>query len=144
MNAVDIAYTCYPVSSLKKAREFYEGTLGLKATSEWVQDDMNGMIEYDIGPATLAIGAGADNFKLGEGGATAALELSDFGPSMKELGEKKCTFLMEPVETSVCHMVLIADPDGNKIMLHQRKAKADFGCHTRYRQGKLYIAIKTS
>jgi predicted enzyme related to lactoylglutathione lyase len=29
--------------------------------------------------------------------------------------------LMDPVETRVCWMSFIADPDGNRICLHQRK-----------------------
>ncbi len=79
------------------------------------------MVEYDIGPGTLAIGAGADSFRVGDGGATAALELADFQDTMRELKAKECEFLLEPTETPVCHMAMIADPDGNKIMLHQRK-----------------------
>jgi hypothetical protein len=28
---------------------------------------------------------------------------------------------MEPIETPVCFMAVVADPDANKILLHQRK-----------------------
>ncbi|OYT22739.1 MAG: glyoxalase, partial [Nitrospira sp. UW-LDO-02] len=30
MNVTDIAFTCYPVTDLQRARRFYEGVLGLK------------------------------------------------------------------------------------------------------------------
>lgn len=30
MNVIDIAFTCYPVTDLQRARRFYEGVLGLK------------------------------------------------------------------------------------------------------------------
>ncbi len=121
MKAMDIAFCCYPVASLKRARTFYEGALGLKATSVWVKNDSSGMIEYGIGPATLAIGAGSDNFKIGEGGASVAIEVDDFDAAVKNLKAKKCKFLFEPTETPVCHMALVSDPDGNKIMMHKRK-----------------------
>ncbi len=122
MKPTNIAFACYPVTSLKRARAFYEEILGLKATSVWVQSDTSGMVEYDIGPTTLAIGAGADSFKVGEGGASVAVEVADFDGTIKELKAKKCTFAMEPEETPVCHMALISDPDGNKIMIHKKKA----------------------
>lgn len=28
MKVIEIAFTCYPVTDLKRAREFYEGVLG--------------------------------------------------------------------------------------------------------------------
>ena len=123
MKAINIAFACYPVSSLKKARAFYEGVLGLKATSVWEQNDASGMIEYDIGPTTLAIGAGADSFKVGEGGASVALEVADFEGTIKELKAKNCNFQLESYETPVCHMAIAVDPDGNKIMIHRKKPK---------------------
>lgn len=123
MRAIDIAFSCYPVKSIKRAQAFYEGAMNLKATSTWVKDDENGMIEYDIGPATLAIGAGADSFKIGEGGAAVAIEVENFDEAMNTLKGKKATFLVEPMETPVCHMAIVEDPDGNKIMIHKRKPK---------------------
>jgi predicted enzyme related to lactoylglutathione lyase len=120
MKVVDIAFCVYPIKSIKKSREFYEGVLGLKASKLWVQNDASGFIEYDIGTATLAIGAGSDNFKLGEGGATAALEVDDFEAFTKNLKDKKCFFLTEPAKTPVCQMAVILDPDNNKIIIHKR------------------------
>jgi predicted enzyme related to lactoylglutathione lyase len=123
MKAIEIAFTCYPVTSLKKSRKFYEEVLELKPTSVWVKDDKNGMIEYDIGPGTFAIGAGSDSFKVVDGGASAAIEVDDFKTAMKELKDRKCKFVVEPMDTSVCHMAIIADPDGNKLMIHKRTKK---------------------
>ncbi len=124
MKATNIAFSCYPVTSLKRAQAFYEGILGLKATSTWIQDDSNGMVEYDIGPTTLAIGAGADSFKVGPGGASVAIEVEDFDETLKQLKAKKAKFAMEFYESPVCKMSILEDPDGNKIMLHQKKARA--------------------
>jgi predicted enzyme related to lactoylglutathione lyase len=121
MEAVNIAFAVYPVTSIGKAREFYEKVLGLKATSVWVKDDSFGMVEYDIGPTTLAIGAGADTFKVGEGGSSVALEVTDFDSTVKELKSKGGKFIVEPTETPVCHMAVLVDPDGNKITIHRKK-----------------------
>ncbi|MDE1865745.1 MAG: VOC family protein [Candidatus Micrarchaeota archaeon] len=121
MKAVNIAFACYPVTSLGKAREFYEKVLGLKATSVWVKNDSFGMVEYDIGPTTMAIGAGAETFKVGEGGASVALEVEDFDATVEELKGRGCKFLVEAMETPVCFMAVVADPDGNKITIHKRK-----------------------
>ena len=123
MNVKEIAFVCYPTTSLKRAQAFYKGILGLKETSNWTQNDASGMIEYDIGTSTLAIGAGAPNFKPGKSGPTAALEVADFKAAVKKLKDKKVKFLMEPMDTPVCHMALVEDPDGNQIMIHQRKPK---------------------
>jgi predicted enzyme related to lactoylglutathione lyase len=122
MKAIDIAFSCYPVTSLKRARGFYEGMLGLKATHTWVKDDTYGMVEYDIGPGTLAIGAGAGGGTGGnEHGTIIAIEVEDFDGAISTLRAKKCQFASEPMETGVCHMAIITDPDGNRVMIHKRK-----------------------
>ncbi len=121
MKTVNIAFACYPVRKIGRARKFYEKMLGLKATKVWVQNDSFGMVEYDIGPTTLAIGAGADSFKVGKGGAGVAIEVANFKAAVAELKRKGCKFAIEPTETPVCHMAGVSDPDGNKIMIHKRK-----------------------
>jgi predicted enzyme related to lactoylglutathione lyase len=50
-----------------------------------------------------------------------ALEVDDFGAAMNRLRECGCTFTLEPMETPVCHMAAVLDPDGNSVMIHQRK-----------------------
>ena len=56
MNVTEIAFSCYPVTDMKRARQFYEGVLGLKV-SHTSGSDTKGFVEYDIGPGTLAIPA---------------------------------------------------------------------------------------
>lgn len=124
MNIKEIAFVSYPITDVKRARAFYEGVLGLKPGSVWEGEKM-AFIEYIIGAKgeyALAIGMGAPNFKPGTTGATAALEVEDFDKAVAELRAAKIPFLMEPMDTSVCHMVLVQDPDGNQIMIHRRKA----------------------
>ena len=121
MKFKEFSFVSYPIKNVKKARAFYEGVLGLKATSVF-EGDGYAFIEYSIGPDTLAIGMGAPKFKPGKTGATVALELAgDFNGAIKELKKKKVRFLMDKYDGKVCTMLLIEDPDGNQIMIHKRK-----------------------
>jgi predicted enzyme related to lactoylglutathione lyase len=122
MNIKEIAFVCYAVEDVPKARRFYEKVLGLTASSVWEGEDM-AFVEYEIGPHCLAIGKGAPTFKVGKAGGTAALEVGDFDAAAKELKAAGVKFLMEPHETGSCHMMLVEDPDGNQVMIHKRKAK---------------------
>lgn len=116
----EIAFVCYAVKNIKKARNFYEKILDLKASSVWEGKGM-GFVEYWIGPHTLALGQGSDNFKPGLTGATVALEVDNFEKTIKRLKDKKVKFKMKPYETSGCHMAIIKDPDGNQVMIHKKK-----------------------
>jgi catechol 2,3-dioxygenase-like lactoylglutathione lyase family enzyme len=76
MKVKEIAFTCYPVSDMPRARAFYEGILGLKpgmtSASEGGQ-----WVEYEIGPHVLSLGC-APGFEANKHGGTAALEVEDF------------------------------------------------------------------
>jgi predicted enzyme related to lactoylglutathione lyase len=123
MTITEIAFTCYAVNDLPKSRAFYEGLLGLKATSVWETEEA-GFIEYEIGPHTLAIGKGAPNFKPGKEGATVALEADDLESFVLMLKEKKVKILMDTAHYDKCSMAIIEDPSGNQVVIHQRKKQA--------------------
>jgi predicted enzyme related to lactoylglutathione lyase len=122
MKITEIAFVCYAVSGLIKARPFYEDILGLKATKEYAAPggDM-GMVEYDLGGSTFAIGCGAPMFKPGGNNVAVALEVDDFPAAVQRLKERNVKFSMEPGEHPLCSMALIEDLDGNPIMIHRRK-----------------------
>jgi predicted enzyme related to lactoylglutathione lyase len=122
MRFTEIAFVCYAVSGLKKARPFYEDVLGLKPTKEYVGADADvGMVEYDLGAGTFAIGCGAPMFKPGGNNAAVALEVDDFPAAVQRMRDRGVKITMEPAENPLCFMVLIEDPDGNPIMIHRRK-----------------------
>lgn len=116
----EIAFVSYAIENVAEARNFYENILGLKPSSVWEGDGML-FVEYEIGHSTLAIGKGAPNFKPGTTGATVALEVDNFENTVKTLKDKGIKFAMEAYETTVCHMAIVMDPDGNQIMIHKRK-----------------------
>lgn len=122
MKVLEVAFSCYAVTDLKRAREFYEGVLQLKPTSIFEKGDM-GFIEYELGPHTLAIGAGAPIFKPGPDGGVVALEVEDFSEAISHLKNRNVKFVMEGYDGPVCHMATITDPDGNQIVIHKRKPK---------------------
>jgi predicted enzyme related to lactoylglutathione lyase len=113
-----IAFVGIPVTDLKRARGFYEDVLGLK-----VSDEMMGgnWIEYTIGDATLAIANVGEHWAPSDQGTGAALEVDNFGEAIKRLKDRKIPFAAEPFETPCCHMAVVQDPDGNKVMIHKLK-----------------------
>ena len=121
MKAIEIAFMVYPVTDSKRARQFYEGTLGL-TVSHVFGNENTGMIEYDIGPGTLAIGFGYPGFTPSAGGGCAALEFDDFDAAVSRLRQDGVRFVVEPMETPVCHIAVVRDPDDNSLMIHKRKA----------------------
>lgn len=122
LKVTEIAFSCYPVTDMARARRFYEGVLGLKPTM--VVGETGGMqwTEYDIGPGTLALGAGAPDWKPRSDGCSVGLEMEDFDAAIAHLRAHQVQFTMEPFPTPVCRMAFISDPDGNTICIHKRKA----------------------
>ena len=121
MKINEIAFTGYPVTDLSRARRFYEKTLGL-TTSRVFGDEKQGWVEYDIGSGTLAITNGAPDWKPAGGGGCVGLEVDNFEAAIKEVRGANCKFVVEPMDTPVCHMAVVSDPDGNSVALHKRKA----------------------
>ena len=121
MKVTEIAFTGYPVTDLKRARQFYEGTLGLSPTKVFGDDKM-AWIEYDIGWHTLSIGNRAPDWKPSPGGGSVGLEVEDFDAAVRELKQSGVPFRLEPIQTPVCRMAVVSDPDGNSITIHKRKA----------------------
>jgi predicted enzyme related to lactoylglutathione lyase len=120
MKVTEIAFNYYPVTDLKRAREFYEGALGLKESRLW-GDERAAWIEYDIGPGTLAITNMSPDWKPSRDGGGVGLEVEDFKGAIARLKAKGVAFRVEPNETPVCWMAVVSDPDGNTIVVHKRK-----------------------
>ena len=118
MKATQIAFTGIPVTDMKRARAFYEGVLGLKVSGEFGE----GMwVEYELGPDTIAIGSVGDQWKPSEDGTSVAIEVEDFDAAIKTLKEKNARFAAEGIESPVCRMAVVQDPDGNKVIIHKLK-----------------------
>jgi predicted enzyme related to lactoylglutathione lyase len=55
------------------------------------------------------------------GPACVALAVDDMRAAVDVCRKHRVKILIDPVETRVCWMAWIADPDGNRICLHSRK-----------------------
>jgi predicted enzyme related to lactoylglutathione lyase len=114
----EIAFTGTPVTDIKRAREFYEGVLGLKPAME----SAGGMwVEYEIGNGTLGIGCHGDVWKPSPDGTCIAFEVDDLDAEIARLKSRGVKFAMDAMPTPICHFAIICDPDGNKILIHKRK-----------------------
>src|SRR5436853_6350127 len=78
----NIAFVGIPVTDMKRAREFYEGVLGLKTSDEMGHGKW---IEYAIGDDTLAIGSVGDQWKPSADGTSVAIEMENLEESIKRL-----------------------------------------------------------
>ena len=121
LKVTEIAFSCYAVTDMTRARKFYETVLGLKPTT--VHDSEHGQwVEYEFGPHALALGS-SPMFKPSPDGCSVALEVEDFDAAVAHLRANNVKFRIEPMPTPVCQMAMIFDPDGNTICIHKRKAK---------------------
>ncbi len=119
-----IGFVAIPVTDIPRARKFYEGVLGLT-----VSDEMMGgkWIEYTVGQDTLAIGNVSDMWRPSDQGTGAAFEVEDFDDAIKWLKDRHVRFAAKPFETPCCHMAVVQDPDGNKLMIHKLKPENEKG-----------------
>ncbi len=119
-----IGFVAIPVTDIPRARKFYEGVLGLT-----VSDEMMGgkWIEYTVGQDTLAIANVRDMWRPSDQGTGAAFEVEDFDDAIKRLKDRHVRFAAKPFETPCCHMAVVQDPDGNKLMIHKLKPENEKG-----------------
>ncbi|MGH8095155.1 MAG: VOC family protein [Chthoniobacterales bacterium] len=122
MKITGIAFVGIPVTDMKRSREFYEGVLGLAPDPEMTKDRWT---EYAIGAGTLAIACVGEQWKPSEDGTSAALEVESLEDAMARLENRKVEF--QEVDSPVCRMAIIQDPDGNKIIIHKLKAENERG-----------------
>ncbi|MGQ0661043.1 VOC family protein [Sphingosinicella sp.] len=114
-----VAFTMYPVKDMTVARTFYEETLGLPPSTYGAQSPW---VEFDLpGGGCLAITTVTPNDPSASAGGTIAFEVDDLDATVAELKAKSVAFAAEGIESPVCHMAIVKDPDGNAIILHKLK-----------------------
>lgn len=115
-----IGFVAIPVTDIQRARSFYEDVLGLKVSEEMAGGKW---IEYSVGRDTLAIANVGDDWTPSDQGTGAAFEVEDFEEAITHLKDRGVPFAAEPFETPCCHMAVVQDPDGNKMMIHKLKSE---------------------
>jgi catechol 2,3-dioxygenase-like lactoylglutathione lyase family enzyme len=114
----ELAFVVYPVSDMDRARRFYERTLGLKLESNF----QNEWIEYDLKGTTFAVTTMDAEHQPGTGGALVAFEVDDVEFVIERLRFLEVKLVKELQTTPVCQFAVIHDPDGNELVIHQRKS----------------------
>ena len=117
-----IPFVGYPVSDMKRARDFYEGILGLMPGAiDQEIPEMPGKywVEYEVGSQTFAISNAWE--PSGQSGPSVAFEVEDFQEALNHLKNQGVKIVAECIETSGCRIALIEDWDGNGITIHKIK-----------------------
>ena len=94
---------------------FYVETLGLRLRSESGEFETDNLTLSPWRPE-------ADGEPFEPNRAGIALRVPDVAQARKRLEQAGVEFLGETVDTGVCHMAFLHDPDGNVLILHRRYA----------------------
>jgi catechol 2,3-dioxygenase-like lactoylglutathione lyase family enzyme len=109
-----------PVTDLERSRRFYGETLGLPEVpghGSWPEYQLGENVSlYLLDPTNIG-----QEF-TGPHSAPIALRVADVAEAKKSLEDAGVEFVGDVFDTSVCHMAIFHDPDGNQIMLHRRYA----------------------
>jgi predicted enzyme related to lactoylglutathione lyase len=112
--AVD--FVSYNVTDMARSEAFYRDVLGLDVAIPWGGPGRR-FPEFEAGGTTISL----TSLPELPSGAIVALAVEDARATIEELRAKGVRIVMEPLESRVCFLALIADPDGNQIVIHQRK-----------------------
>jgi predicted enzyme related to lactoylglutathione lyase len=124
MKISNISFVGIPVTDIPRARKFYEEVLGLPVSDEMMSGKW---IEYAVGNNTLAIVNVGEQWAPSDQGTGTALEVEEFDEAIKHLKDQHVRFAAEPFETPCCHMAVVQDPDGNKLIIHKLKPENEKG-----------------
>lgn len=120
ITGLDFVYL--PVSDMERAKRFYREVVGLAAidagTGAWQ--------EYDLGGPALALVDAAHYGMPAEPVTTGAVAIAThaFDQDAQRL-EAQGRLKQPPCDSPSCHAAFASDPEGNAIVLHQRKAEPD-------------------
>jgi len=114
-----VDFVSIPTRDLDASMRFYGEVLGLERTE--LREPFNA--EFQAGNVTLCVlHAEKMGFEFCVNHNHLALHVDDFDAACATLAERGVTFTGDHVDTGVCHMAFLADPDGNELMIHHRYA----------------------
>jgi predicted enzyme related to lactoylglutathione lyase len=118
-----VAFTMYPVKDLARAELFYRETLGLGPSAGSVE---HGWVEFDLpGGGCLALTTHSGSQPSAGAGGTIAFEVANLEALLQELKAKNVALPATDIQSPVCRMAMCIDSEGNRIVLHQLKRKAE-------------------
>ena len=118
MDVERVDFVSFLTEDIPRAKRFYAEVLGLEVETE-AENDM----EFRAGQVTLDIFNPASiGQRFAPSPAGLALRVPDVAAARAGLEAKGVQFDGETVDTGVCHMGFVKDPDGNVLILHRRYA----------------------
>ena len=124
MKIKEIGFVAIPVTDMPRARKFYEGVLGLQVRTG---NDGRKMDRIHGRDNTLAIANVGEQWKPSDQGTGAALEVENFDEAIEQLRNQSVPFAASPLKRPCCHMAVVQDPDGNKLIIHKLKPENEKG-----------------
>jgi predicted enzyme related to lactoylglutathione lyase len=110
-----VDFVSVPTRDVARARRFYGELLGLPT-----RDDPD---EFETPNVTLGLWQPeAEGVACSPNTAGIALRVPDVETARERLTAAGVEFLGETIDTGVCHMAFLSDPDGNVLILHRRYA----------------------
>lgn len=119
-----IAFTAYAVTDMARARAYYEGVLGLQQSEEMAHGKW---VEYDVGGAVLALTNINPRWTPSDQGTAVAFEVDDLDAILHTVKSSGAPVYMDKMESPVCWLAIVQDPDANKVVLHKLKPPAERG-----------------
>lgn len=115
-----VDFVTVPTKDFPAAKEFYGTILGLPCSAEY--ERVPGA-EFETGSLTLQVlDSGAIGREFHAHRFPIAFHVEDVQAARAELESRGVSFLGETIDSGVCHMAPLEDPDGNVFMLHHRYA----------------------
>lgn len=120
MKIKDIAFVAYPSDDVAGTRAWYENALGLTFAGPYIEDGAEKYNEAHVATSCFSLMASEWVGRPPGAGAGAFFEVDDLDVAIRELRDKGVT-VGDVFEGPVCKQASLADPEGNKITLHQRR-----------------------
>jgi catechol 2,3-dioxygenase-like lactoylglutathione lyase family enzyme len=104
----------------EKAKEFYEGVLGLPFGKQWGDFPAG---EFETGNLTIAVmQSDAFGMEFKPHAHPIELHVEDFDAAKSELESRGVEFQGDTLDSGVCYQAFFQDPDGNALAIHHRYA----------------------
>ncbi len=116
-----VDYVCIPTTDHDRACAFYGETLGLQQKQRWGDRPAT---EFQAGNLTFAVfdPTGFGQAAARPNSAPIAFQTDDVAAARDALQERGVEFMVDMMDSGVCHQAIFADPDGNPLVLHHRYA----------------------
>ena len=115
-----VDFVCVPTQDYEKAKDFYGNVLGLEFSKQWGDRPAG---EFETGNLTIALmQTDAFGMEFKPHSLPIAFRVDDVAARKEELEAQGVEFMMDIIDSGVCHQAFFSDPDGNTLNLHHRYA----------------------